>query len=227
MLEWDYYYEPADFDEEMEALKQSIRDNVRQEIKNKISALEEENATLREVKQNWTQMQREHEAALRAVERELEKCKREAKRLRLNELFADFKQTYWGIHNVGKLGPKCEKCDEDRKIHFFSPSGKELKEDCFCSKKAPFYEPAPLDVCEIDLRDGTLCAWFYERATSRDDYYYKSATYMGDHVYKGEPFDEIKIPEWQTNYPWFKSEEEAQKYCDWLNRDTADLGAQT
>ena len=40
MLEWDYYYEPTEFDEKMEALKQSIRDNVRQEIKNKISALE-------------------------------------------------------------------------------------------------------------------------------------------------------------------------------------------
>lgn len=216
-FEWDEYFDEACFDERIEELRQSIRDNVRQEIKDRIEQLEEENEKLREIRDNWERVQREHKEALRKVDRELERCKSEAKRLRLKELFADFKQTFWGIENEGKKRPKCDKCDENRKIHFFSPSGKEMNEDCECAKKIPFYVPSPLDVCEIDLRDGSLRAWFYERKNSGEDYYYKSATYMGDNIYKGEPFDQIKVPSWSTHYPWFKSESEAQAYCDWLN----------
>ncbi len=211
---WDDYYEPSEFDEAMEEFKRTIRDNVRDEIKNEIAMLKSKLAELQDVQQRFDELKKEHDQKMREMNRAIENAAHDARKLRMLEILADFQQEYWGIENVGIEQPKCEKCDENRLIHFLSPSGRDCKEDCECRHRKPYYSPRKMECVEIDFRNGKMKGWYIPH--QKDDYY-TSGNSCDDKVYRGEPFEEIDVPKWYAAYPWFKTEEEAQAYCDWLN----------
>ena len=72
---WEDYYEPSEFEILMEGFKDSIRENVKEEIKVKIEQLEKENAELRDVKEKWEDIKRYYEEAMRDLKNEKERAK--------------------------------------------------------------------------------------------------------------------------------------------------------
>lgn len=211
---WDDYYEPFEFDEAIQEFKQTIRDNVRDEIKNEIAMLKSKLSELQDIKARWDELKKEHDQKMREMNRAIDNAARDARKLRMMEILDDFQQEYWGIANVGIEQPKCDKCDDNRYIHFLSPSGKDCVEECECRKRNPHYEPKKMECVEIDFRDGKMKGWYIPH---RQDDYYTSSVSRDNKIYRGEPFEEIPKGELSVSYPWFKTVEEAQAYCDWLN----------
>lgn len=207
---WDGYFEPTEFDIAMADFKASIVDNVRQEIKDKIDRLEKENAELREVKDNWQKIQAEHERAMRDLRIEKEHAKKHAEKARLQTVFRDLCVTGYQVHCEYMQGPKCDKCDEYRKIHFVSPMGRSMTEDCQCAASKTFYSPKEVSLISFWIGNGvgTRC---YERSDgdSSDQYKYCAA------VYSELPEELETINSYRAV---FLNVADCQAYCDWHNK---------
>jgi len=204
------YYEPSEFEQEMECLKQSIRDNVRKEIREEIDRLRAENADLREVKENWQEMKREHDQAVRNLRIAKENAEREAKNARAKDILSDIAVIGYRPSAKYEVGPKCDKCDRNRYRHFISPLGREMKEECTCKKTKKVFTPF-----EVVLKDfyvgNELRELYYELDRKETDYDHYS---MCADVYKKMPDDLSKINEYHAV---FINRADCQRYCDLMN----------
>lgn len=207
---WEDYYEPSEFEQEMECLKQSIRDNVRKEIQDEMDRLRAENAELRTVKENWQKMKREHDQALRDLRIAKENAEREAKKAKAKDILAGLAVIGYRPSAKYEVGPKCDKCDRNRYRHFISPLGREMKEECTCKKTKKVFTPV-----EVMLKDfyvgNELRELYYERDRKDTDYDHYS---MCADVYKDLPDDLSKINEYRAV---FINKDDCQRYCDLMN----------
>ena len=207
---WDDYYEPTEFDIAMDEFKASIVDHVRQEIKDKIDRLEKENAELREVKNNWKQIQAEHERAMRELRREKEQAKKQAEHARLQTVFRDLCTTGYRAHCEYMKGPKCDKCDENRKIHFVSPMGRPMTEDCQCAASKVFYIPKEESLVSFYIGDGVQSRYYTRSDDAYADRYDRCAE-----VYSELPEELETINSYRGV---FLNVADCQAYCDWHNK---------
>ena len=114
---------------------------------------------------------------------------------------------------------KCNKCDENRKIHFTSPQGKKYTEDCQCAKRRYKYFPKEATLCKFYVRKENF-GWddnrYYTVVDCDDDYdRYERA----DHVYTSS--DDIDYEKVNSYNAVFLNEEDCQKFCDWKNKQEA------
>ena len=144
----EYYAEPSEFEQQIEEFKDALRDAVKDEIKTKIASLEAELATLKSFRDERNKFIREYEAKIREIQNEANAIKRAAKEqekkwkeARLYQLLGDYLTVGWKPEYKIEYGEKCDKCDDDRKIHFTSPQGKEYKEECLCAERHYHYFP--------------------------------------------------------------------------------------
>lgn len=138
MSYYDYedYYEPSEFDEKVEEFKDYLRQSIKEETQNEIEKLRKENEALQKIKRDWDNLVKEYEDKKRELEYKIRECESKASSKRLETLFEEtgmnvimYKPDYNHVY-----GKKCNKCDDDRYIHFSSPSGKDYTEDCECAK---------------------------------------------------------------------------------------------
>lgn len=224
--DYDYYWEePSEFEQQIEEFKDSLRDAVRDEIKNKIKSLEKELAELKEFRNEKNKFINEYEAKIREIKREADAVMRTAKeseekwkKARLHELLGDYLTVGWKVGFTWEYGEKCDKCDDERKIHFFSPQGKEYKEDCQCAKRYYKYFPKEAMLSKIYVRKKN----FYYNDKGETDFYNRYYTVINDgdsdrydyanYVYTSSDVDFEKINEYVAV---FLNEEDCKKYCDW------------
>lgn len=210
MSNWNDYYEPSEFDEAVEEFKDAIRRNVRQELQDVIEQIKKENAELREVKENWDKIKREHEQAMWELTLAKEHAKEEVYKERLVEFLRRFSFVGYRPDADFVYEAKCDKCDEYRKIHFVSPMGREMVEDCSCAKGKLVYNPK-----EVHLFSFTVCGrnseiLYFERFDediNHDRYEYVSEFY--DNL-PGK-FDEVN-----QYRDVFKNKADCAEYCKWL-----------
>ncbi len=215
-----WYEEPSEFAEKCEELVELIKNSAINQIKEELNTLKKENERMREIVNNYDTKVKELESAKQKYEwkeKELRKeIKSEMQKARLSEIMEGFYSEIWDVDNVGKEQPKCDKCDKDRYIHFKSPSGKDLTEPCQCNKKTRYYQPHKLTctnfrICDFEnSRIGKLVGWYAD--LNDDDCYTIFRPSDNEKLYKGQKYSEIK----RTDI-YFNTEEEAQKYADWLN----------
>lgn len=147
---WNNYSELSEFEIQVEEFKTALRNEVKKEIVDKITSLEDELKKLKYIKDNWN----EEVEKLNKVKRELQ-CEKEeliktVRKERLGELLKDDFFTAWQIKcDFIYENEKCDKCDDDRVVHFYSPSGKELKELCECHKQKSVYSVIPAELVKI------------------------------------------------------------------------------
>ena len=210
---WENYYEPTEFDITMMEFKQSIIENVRQDIKDKIQSLEKENAELSEVKKNWEKLQKEHDDALRELRIRTENAERDAKKARARDILESISVVGYRVAEKREKRPKCGRCDKDRKIHFVSPMGRNMTEYCECDKDNKFYYPKEVKCIEFNIRSDDTISYYYElpeEKSSYDDYSHRAE------VYSALPSTDEELE--KINYrALFLEEEDCQKYCDWKN----------
>ena len=215
---WDDYYEPSEFDEVMEEFKASIVDNVKQEIKDKIDRLEKENAELREIRDNWQQIKNEHDRMMRDLRLEKENAKKQAEKARLQTVFRELCVTGYRPRYKLLQGPKCDKCDEKRKIHFVSPMGRQMTEDCICAASKPFYSPQEESLFSFYVGEKLGSRYYTKTNDSDADRYDCTAT-----VYQELPDDLESINSYWTV---FLNISDCQAYCDWINKKNGLLNEQ-
>lgn len=221
----DFWAEPSEFEQQIEEFKAALRSSVKDEIKEKIASLEKELAELKEFRDEKNEFIREHEAKIREVRREADATMRAAKeseekwkKARLHQLLGDYLTVGWKVGSSWEYGEKCDKCDDDRKIHFTSPQGKEYKEDCRCAVRYYRYFPKEATLSKIYVRKKNF-RWgdkgetdFYNRYyTVEEDGEYDCYELTND-IYTSSDINYEEVNQYRAV---FLNEEDCQKYCDW------------
>lgn len=223
----DYYYEPSEFEQQVEEFKDSLRKAVRQETQDLIETLRQENEELREVRDNWEEVKRGYEAKQRELQNEIYACKQNVARMRLEQLFemCEMNVILYRPSSFYVYKPKCNKCDDNRYVHYKSPSGKDNREDCECAKSFRKYEPCPEYLSEFrvnrygsDNKQYPLLMWFKKYRDYKDDYdgYTYESSDLCRFVYNNEDFEEVM--ENHNTSVYFKDEEKCKEYCEFLSK---------
>lgn len=79
MYHEDFFNEPSESDLAIEELKAHLRNEVKEEILNKLNSLKEENEMLLDIKNNWDKLKREYEDKISELERERKKALKDAR----------------------------------------------------------------------------------------------------------------------------------------------------
>lgn len=213
----EHYYEPSIADEIMVEYQQKMKDALLKTVKNDIEGVKQENERLKEENEKL----KEKVNGIAQRERELE-CKkdnlvREVRSKRLSELMKDFEIAMYRVDDESIKIPKCNKCNNSRKIEFISPLGKKMEEYCTCNVSETVYVVKEFLCVEFRVdRDRKQMLMWYKVKQDRDrDYDHCKILNTDAEVYE----EGIKFEDLDTEYHnlFFKSKEQCQKYCDWLN----------
>ena len=210
--EYDDFYEPSEYEIMVEQFKDELRKSVKQEIQDEMERLRKENQELQEIKRNFNKALVEEQDNLRKKANEFEEAKINLARKKVDELFKEaglYKELYT-IRYKRVRKKKCDKCDEDRKIWYKTPSGKDAFEYCECSYNYNKYKPEKVKYIyytTID-RGKKLLLQF-----NSDDHW--TVTHDPKNVYK----DGMDFSDMQTTWgrALFENEEDCQRFCDYLN----------
>lgn len=215
----DFYNEgPSDFDIAIEEFKESLRQTVKKEILHEIDHLKKENEKLQDIKQNFEKIKQDYEDKKRQFEIKESNMMYDLTHKKIKELttIVDFDHLYCLDDTIGYL-PKCDNCDDQRLIHFKSPSGRDCTEDCpICGKRYSVYYVKPLDTIKIRFTNNPLIERevYAVRCTSYGD----SIVYETKDVYK-ESADQFDIEDnYKVRHTAFDSKELAQQVCDRVNK---------
>lgn len=222
---YDNFYESSEYDMMVEELKTTLRKSVAKEWVDKMNELRKENNELQEIKENFEKIKRDYENKKQQCELEKESvvkdAERNARNMRLKELLQDVRKYYWKTSPIFAYTKKCSKCNNNRKIAFKSPSGKEYFEDCECSIGKRVFTPMRVEIYEISLRnsyDKTANVFFREQKGCNSDYYYQSAEYYDDKIILEDDANFASLDTETKNDFYFVSEEKCQEFCDWYNK---------
>jgi hypothetical protein len=222
----DFWAEPSEFEIQIEEFKDSLRNAVKDEIKEKIESLEKELAELKEFRDEKNKLIQKHEAEIREVLREAnakiraaEESEEKWKKARLHQLLGEYLTVGWKVGYSWEYGEKCDKCDDDRKIHFISPQGNEHTEDCKCAVRYYKYFPKEAALCKMYVKkknfryDDKGETDFYNRyyIVKEDDSEYDRYE-SANNVYASSDIDFEKVNSWSAV---FLNEEDCKKFCDW------------
>lgn len=165
-------------------------------LKNENNRLKAQIKELSLVKKNWD-----------------EKIK-EIRHTRLKELLKDVQECAYLVDCKYEYAHvKCGKCDDERKIHFKSPSGKELTEPCSCSCKVLRYFLCEIPLYQIETRSrygGERISSIYIYQQGEDEVRYSAGDFR----------DELDNEKISKSYPWkpaFLSKERAEDYARFKN----------
>ncbi len=211
------FYEPSEIEIMFAELRHNILKTVKEEYVSEMEKLKNENAELQDVKKNFEQIKRDHDRKKRELEYEYQDLKSKVRRERLSELMKDYEVELWTVSSRSKSLPKCDKCDDKRRIHYVTPLGKETYESCDCDMKISIYEPIPIQLSSFSIRDGKGQAWYKLERHNRDEWisYYEDSIHGKELITDESQFENVK---WAYR-TLFKTEEIAQKYCDQKNNE--------
>lgn len=215
----DFYDDGYDyFDSTIAELKERLKKEVKQEIQDKMAALEKENAELQDTKKNWKKIKREYEDKITEIEREkqyiLDNAKREIYNATLKDLFenCEYFSKIYKVDTKYIKQDKCDQCDEDRKLTVSDCYGRKHKVNCKCSTNKCLYIATENKTTQIYVQKEAEKADFAFSIREDSEYVYGRKISKEDVL---EKFDKDKVKGYCNTY--FTTLEEAQKYADYLN----------
>ncbi|AJG62191.1 MULTISPECIES: hypothetical protein [Bacillus] len=212
----EFYHEPSEFEQQVDELKETLMNAVKDEFKEEMDRLRKENAELQEVKKNMKEIEQDYKRKSFDLDWKKKNLETTVRRERLSELMKDFQVELYTVSSRGKEKPKCDKCNEKRRIPYKTPLGNDTYETCDCSSKIQVYEPMPILLNEFSIRNGESCAWYQVKDGSWDEYlhYYEDSINGKELITSEEQFESIGY----SYKTLFKDKEIAQKYCDYKNK---------
>lgn len=235
---WDYdepMWEPSEADELFSEIKSKLIDAAKDSIKSDMEYLKNQNEYLskrvtelenkeREIAQREETVKYKAQNLRREVEREFYKTS-------IEDLFKDAleESVLWFADNKPHEKPKCDKCNVDRELVLTWPDGTTTKKRCECANPDYWYEPQEtwIQTLKYKVKDGNYPSERYYRL----DKSYQNTKESRYNDYSYDDFDiqfvydkfcdDVLEKRENLNYGkfiGFKSKEECQKYCDWLNR---------
>jgi hypothetical protein len=235
--DYEDYYEPSEVDQLVEEFKDKCREYLLPNIREEIDRLNKENSELKSKNNEYKNRESELNKKERDLKYKEDNLKREVEREFYESNIGDTLKDYienaevWFADKKGFKQEKCSLCDDERKLVAEFPGGKITKIDCDCSKLVYSYVPeiSELSLIKFNKKDSRY-------QSDRKFYLSKSYTpsknsrYSDDYCYNefklcevvNEFNDSIKELHEDKKYGTeigFKSKEECQKYCDWLNEN--------
>lgn len=223
----DYIMEKAIKIQKRELIKEA-RQHLKKEVQEEIDKLKKENQALQDMKADYN--------AFKQKERELEMLKSKLEKdyqLKCESLESDFARKQiedilrpvigslikpmYSINRKTVLREKCPLCDDKRQYTLLTPDGEEHIVYCKCNSYKDVFSVEKPDYFQIymkvdkDSHQKDLASTLIMRHI--DPYGYEIYNEVKNIV---EKFDENNPPKHYSN-ALFSSEEEAQKYCDYLN----------
>lgn len=208
----DDFYGPSEFDEKVDEWKETLRESVKEEFKSRMAELEAENAQLQDIKKNWSEKVAELEREKGQAVLEAKRAAYNAKQMRTEELLKETLPYAYYVYATYKDGPKCDKCDDDRYIHYKSPQGYDRAEKCDCSIQKITYAVKTVPLIKLypkDDHEQSLAPVYLVHIDSTDGY-----RYTAERFFDTEPFETIR----RCDTPLFETEEKAKAYADYCNR---------
>lgn len=218
------FFEPGEFDEKIEELKNELRESVKKEINDGIEKLRKENKELQGIKRNFESIKKNFEKKKDECDRAMRNAESRAKQTRLKELMEHFKFTLWAVDWDYQYKKKCDKCDVHRRIQVVLPSGKTVDDECSCRVSKKVYRPKENVLYEFSERNREFVAWYRAKGDEGEEYFVEDirAEYAKTIVDHNKDFKEIEGKELRKVF--FTTKEECQAFCDYLNRDSEVFG---
>jgi hypothetical protein len=212
---YDGFYEDySEFDQLIDEFKESLKIGVKEEFIKEIKNLKDENKRLQEIKNKFDDIVTEYESKKHMLDVAINDAKRDARREKLTEILADREIILYRVECNYIKKEKCNLCDTNRQIHYISPQGRKVSEDCCCNSEGIIYKPLEIILYEFRKSDsGGELIMFYKAFSDKysDEYFEKSVA--SKDLYNPE----IKYKEIDKYSIHFKDINDCQKYCDWLN----------
>lgn len=198
----DFYDNSSEIEALTEEFKDSLLKSVKEEFLNEMDRLRKENAELKEFKLKKAEYDSQLRELKRSKELEIEQIRKEAEKKRLMDVLKDnFMETaYYSQYTWKYKYDKCDKCDENRCIHFKSPSGRELSEPCSCSERVSYFKPKECSIIQIKSEFGSL-------------------------IFRYEDINNCFVAsksdnkEYESDSKIYRTIEECQEECDRLNKE--------
>lgn len=215
----EYFDDYSEFEAKIEEFKDSLKNAVKQEYRDRIEYLEKELAELKDIKANWNAKLAELNEMKEELKLEKKAAIVEARKMRLSELLKDNFLTAYAIKSsIEHVHEKCNKCDENGYIHFKSPQGNDLQEQCKCRTEIKHvYSVTEATVVKFvsdnrSMGKTTSVYYRYEHTGKNGDYDDEDRFSLTSNICDNKAFSEIR-----TYNAVFLDKETAQAYCDWLN----------
>lgn len=209
----EFWDDTSEFDAKIEEFKTALRADFKRETKALIEKLQKELDELKDYKARKNEIEagyRDEVAKLKKAELELEDKYRNKK---AQEILAECCAVGWrAAWRYDEPKEKCDKCDEDGYITFYSPQGTKYREQCKCRHKNVIYYPAETRLARIYAgKSPETVRFYYDKVWGDGEGY---SDYVRCNVVRSSDFK----PEIIDNYDTvFESKEDCEKYCEWLN----------
>jgi hypothetical protein len=209
----EFYNEPSEFELMIDDLKASLEKSVKEEFMTEMERLRAENTELQSVKRNFNSIQAEYRDKHLQLELDRENLERTVRRERLSALMKDFEVVMYQAVIKRTQHPKCDKCNDYRKVKYRTPLGRWAEEYCDCADSEIAYTPKTSIRYEFKINSkNTLSVW-YKLETSGDDEYAINDPRFAEVAYQeGMQYEDL-----DRRDTFFKTEQECQGYCDYLN----------
>ena len=208
-------YEPSLADGIMLEYQQKMKDVLLRSIKQDIEGIKSENERLKEKNEKLQELVYGIQQRENSLEIEKSQFQRKLRRERLSELMGDFEVLMYQADGGSVKIPKCGNCNENRKIEFISPLGRKTTEPCTCNVRKTVYAVREYILTEFKISDhkDMMAMWYKIKEDSRHDYASHNRTIYAEMIYS----EDMKFEDIGSQDVFFKSKDDCQKYCDWLN----------
>lgn len=224
---WDDDY--SEYELFMNELKNTLKGQIKKEVTDEINDLKKELAELKDYKDNFQKYNTEMEDLKNKLKSAEESVEKRAKEIRLKDVLELIEKPVYLIdYKYEYTVDKCDKCDEDRMIHFNSPSGKEYIETCpYCNKHRTVHFPIEGRLLSVGNKkyeayenyemqgirlEYVIPKYYLDKCLDNkaDEFYYEVSR-----VYDGKDF--TKCNEYELNRMYYRNLEDCQKACDFIN----------
>ena len=235
--DYEGYYEPSEVDQLVEEFKDKIREHLLPNIREEIERLNKLNFELKQKNEKYKKRESEINAKERDLKYKEENLKREVEKefyeSNIGDTLKDYieKSEVYFADSKGLRQDKCSLCNGKRKLVANFPNGKTTETNCDCSNLIHKFVPeaSELSLIKFNKRDSRYQSErkFYisktyipsKESSYRDDYSYNEFKLCQIANEFNEDIKELHETKEYGTKIGFKSKEECQKYCDWLNRD--------
>lgn len=211
----DFWDDTPEFDEQIEEFKTALRADVKREIKELIERLQKELDELKDYKARKSEIERKYHDEIAKMAKAEADIERKYRNKKAQEILAECCAVGWrAAWRYDKPKEKCDKCDEDGYITFYSPQGTKYREQCKCRRRKVIYYPAEVRLARIYANKSPETVQFYYDKVQGDNGSYSD--YVRCYVVHSSDFK----PEIIDSYSYdavFENKEDCEKYCEWLN----------
>lgn len=212
----DFWSETPEFDEKVEEFKEALRADVKRETRELIEKLQKELDELRDYKENKREIERKYHNEIAKMAKAEADIERKYRNKRAQEILAECCTVGWrAAWEYEEPKEKCDKCDENGNITFYSPQGTKYTEQCKCRRRKVIYSPAEVRLAHIYANKSPETVQFYYDKVRGDSESYSD--YTRCYLVKKGDFEKLNIKETQRYDTVFESKEDCEKYCEWLN----------